>query len=139
MKLKLTRLYQTPINNPKQTEGELYVIDNDQIIYECKTLELPWRENQRRVSCIPSGNYKAVKHISPKFGRTFWIKDVPNRSEILIHSGNYNSHTLGCPLVGQTLTDINGDGLRDVTNSRFTMNELLELLPSEFEILVMWR
>lgn len=139
MRLKIVRLYQTPIGDPKQTEGELYVHNNDnQIIYDCKTLELPWRDNQRRISCIPSGTYKAVKHHSPRFGRSFWVKDVPGRSEILIHSGNYNHHTLGCPLVGQTLTDINGDGLRDVTNSRKTINELWDILPDEFEIDILW-
>lgn len=138
MKLELRRLYQTPIGAPKQTEGELYVIKDGGIIYDCKTLELPWRDNKRRISCVVSGTYKVVKHTSPKFGKSFWIQDVPNRSEILIHSGNYNYNTKGCPLVGQTLTDINGDGLRDVTNSRKTIDELWDILPDEFEIDILW-
>lgn len=138
MKLEIRRLYQTPIGAPEQTEGEIYVIKDNGVIYNCKVLELPWKDNQRRVSCIPSGKYKAIKHISPSFGRSFWIKDVPGRSEILIHAGNYNYNTLGCPLVGKKLTDINGDGLRDVTSSRDTIDELWNVLSNEFEVEVIW-
>ena len=139
MKVEITRLYQTPIEDPKQTEGELYIVKNNAIIYDCKTLELPWLYNQRRISCIIAGTYTAIKHISPSFGRSFWIKDVPDRSEILIHAGNYHTHTLGCPLVGKTLTDINGDGLRDVTSSRNTINELWDILPNQFDVEIKWR
>ena len=140
MKLQIVRLYQTPIDDPKQTESDWYVInDNHRVIYECVGLELPWRENKRRVSCIPDGTYKAIKHNSPTFGKSFWIKDVHERSEILIHVGNYNKDTLGCLLPGQERIDINKDGLMDVTNSRNTMNDLYDILPNEFEVEILWR
>ena len=64
--------------------------------------------------------------------------DVPNRSYILIHSGNYNKHTLGCILVGATLSDINGDGYRDTTNSKETLNKLNEILPDYFKLTIKW-
>ena len=71
--------------------------------FMCKTLELPWRENQRSISCIPSGEYKVVIRQSPKYGSVYWVTKVPNRSWILIHAGNwsgdtnkgFNSHTKG--------------------------------------------
>lgn len=80
----------------------------------CDGLEPPWRANARRVSCIPTGRYPlrlrdwgswhdaALK----KFGEPFHkgmieICDVPHRSDILIHWGNYPDDTLGCLLVGQ--------------------------------------
>lgn len=77
--------------------------------WTCHTLELPWRNNRRRMSCIPAGIYRAVDHVSPRFGRTYWLQQVPDRSEILIHAGNlagdtsrgYRTDVEGCILVGE--------------------------------------
>lgn len=79
---------------------------NDKIRYY--TLEPPWRNNEKGVSCIPEGEYKAVWHHSPKYGWCYLITGVPNRSFILVHPGNfggdvfkgYRTHTKGCILVG---------------------------------------
>ena len=127
------------IDNGKQTNGVLYVVDEDKILFECYTLELPWKDNQRRVSCIPEGEYKAIKHHSPKFGNSVWIQDVPNRSEILIHPANYVRQLLGCIAVGSDLKDIDSDGLEDTTNSRNTMDKLLSYLPKSFDIQIKYR
>jgi hypothetical protein len=127
------------IDNGKQTNGVLYVEKDNKILFECFTLELPWKDNQRRISCIPEGTYKAIKHRSPKFGESVWIQNVPNRSEILIHPANYVRQLLGCIAVGDSLRDIDGDGLDDVTNSRNTMNKILDLLPNSFEVVVEYR
>jgi len=64
------------------------------------TLEDKWRENEKMVSCIPTGVYRCVAHTSPKFGKCFKVLDVPNRSEILIHAGNTHKDTHGCILLG---------------------------------------
>jgi len=131
--------------NDKQTKGELELYSPEELIFVCKTLELPWRDNQKNISRIPSDGYNAVKHESPKFGECVWIKGVPNRSEILIHKGNFAgsvnprtgiSDIKGCILVGKDFIDIDGDGLLDITNSVDTMNDLLELLDDEFQVLV---
>ena len=135
MYIKLTRTYQ----DDYQTQGELEVIKDNNILFTCKTLELPWRDNQRRISRIPSGIYPVLKHISPRFGDTLWIHDVPNRSEILIHRGNYHRDTLGCILVGEKLIDIDGDGHKDVTNSRVTMNWLFDIVLDELAIEIIER
>ena len=127
------------IDNGKQTNGVLYVVDEDKILFECFTLELPWKDNQRRVSCIPEGEYKAIKHHSPKFGNSVWIQDVPNRSEILIHPANYVRQLLGCIAVGSDLKDIDSDGLEDTTNSRNTMDKLLSFLPKSFDVQIKYR
>jgi hypothetical protein len=127
------------IDNGKQTNGVLYVEKDNKILFECFTLELPWKDNERRISCIPEGTYKAVKHRSPKFGNSVWIQNVPNRSEILIHPANYVRQLLGCIAVGKDLRDIDGDDLEDTTASRNTMNELLGLLPNSFEVVVEYR
>jgi len=116
-------------HDDKQTKGQLFLLgENDKIIAKWDSLELPWLNNQRRISCIPLGTYKCKKHRSPKFGRTLWVQDVPNRSEILIHSGNYHTQILGCILIGKDLKDINKDGYLDVTRSRVAMKELMDSL-----------
>jgi hypothetical protein len=98
------------------------------------TLELAWKNNNRKVSCIPKGKYKVRKRTSAKYGEHFHILDVKNRDFILIHFGNYHTDILGCILPGKGLADINKDGRLDVTGSRQAMKELLSTLPKEFEL-----
>ena len=46
-------------SEPKQTIGVFYLLGtNDSVIAKWDCLELPWLDNQRRVSCIPTGTYK---------------------------------------------------------------------------------
>lgn len=82
------------------------------------TLENPWKDNQRNISCIPAGEYTAVKHTSPKFGDTYHINNVPGRSEIIFHAGNTTSDTAGCVLLGLGFGGNNKSGMRVITNSR---------------------
>lgn len=121
----------------KQTEGLLSIISVDcTVIFSCFTLELPDLHNQFQISNIPEGVYTVVKRWSKKYGHHFHVLDVENRTLILIHNGNFFYQTKGCILVGDKLTDINKDGLVDVTNSVNTMKKLNDLLPSEFEFVI---
>jgi len=125
MKLELNRCQ----TDDKQTLGELYLLsDNEAVLNKWMTLELPDMNNTRYISRIPAGTYNAVIHNSPRFGKTLWIQDVPNRSEILIHQGNYHTQIKGCILIGQNHIDINNDGLKDVTSSRKSMAKLMSQL-----------
>lgn len=54
----------------------------------CGTIELPWRNNLRMVSCIPEGRYRLFRHHFPKHDDQLGIANVPNREAILIHPGN---------------------------------------------------
>lgn len=134
MKAKLYRVFK----DKKQTLGELQVGGASFF-----TLELPdlnndgIKNNEVRKSCIPSGTYRVTRHNSPKFGRTFWVKDVPGRSAILIHPGNYYYHTLGCILVGTDQRDLNKDGLIDNVSSKKAMRALLEFDITELEIVTL--
>lgn len=114
----------------------LGILDIPEAGFNCKTLELPWLNNQQYISCIPTGTYQGRKHNSPKFGETIHILNVPDRSEILIHKGNYNKDTLGCILLGRKHSDIDGDGVRDVTSSAATMREFLSLIPHDVTIII---
>lgn len=108
------------------TRGILFFED-----FNCQTLELPWRENQRNVSCIPAGDYKVKVRISPRYGQVYWITEVKNRSFILIHSGNwagdvkkgYKTHVNGCILLGQKRGLLQGQWA--VLNSRITVKRFI--------------
>lgn len=94
------------------TFGEV-TLPNGLVLY---TGELPWRDNRPRVSCVPEGVYECQWILSPRFGRTFQILDVPGRSHVLIHSGNwcgdtsngYKSHVLGCVILGKLSGTLHG-------------------------------
>ena len=79
MELELNREYL-----PKGTNGEL-LLNGDKL---CSTIELPWKNNQRQVSCIPEGRYELKKRYTPRFGKHFILLNVPNRSYILLHAAN---------------------------------------------------
>lgn len=79
--------------------------------FRCFTGELPPRDNQRGLSCIPEGEYDVRIVKSPHFGRIYGLFGVPGRTHVLMHSGNfsgdvqkgYQSHVEGCILLGSKL------------------------------------
>jgi len=84
----------------ESTIGELF-LNGERI---CDTLENPWVDNQRNVSCIPEGVYP-VRLRLPRESATrdylhLLVQEVPNRDFILVHRGNFPSQTQGCLLVG---------------------------------------
>ena len=113
----------------KKTLGDLTLRESGinkagSVILMLKTLELPWKDNKPGISCIPTGEYLAKVHAAPKFEWCLWLQNVPGRSEILIHSGNYTSQILGCILPGIIHDDINNDGITDVKHSGVAMEAL---------------
>lgn len=77
------------------------------------TLERPWTGNKassagKPGSCIPAGTYTCVRVQSPKFGNTFEVTDVDDRSHILFHKGNLSADSHGCILVGEQYEPLNG-------------------------------
>jgi hypothetical protein len=54
----------------------------------CNTIELPWKNNETKVSCIPEGKYFIKKRYSKKFQWHIEVVDVQNRSLILFHPAN---------------------------------------------------
>lgn len=130
-----------------QTEGELKIYEEElgELLFSCKTLELPYRDNERNVSCIPEGVYRVVYRYSKKYKHHLHITGVDGRSLILIHHGNYvgspNPKTglpdiRGCVLVGKDHVDITGDGIKEVTSSKVTMRKLMEIAPKGFTLKV---
>lgn len=89
-------------------DGTFGVLLNGNDIPFTLTLERAWQDNKKGISCIPPGEYICSRVASPKFGNTFEVKDVPNRSEILFHKGNLFDDTHGCILVGEQFESLNG-------------------------------
>ena len=80
--------------------GTFGVLVEDSIPFAL-TLEPPWLDNKKNISCIPGGDYECEGINSPRFGYTFEVKDVPDRTHIVFHCGNYSIDTKGCILVGE--------------------------------------
>lgn len=86
------------VYNSSCTLGTLYV-DNKEI---CKTLELPYRDNQNDISSIPAGVYKGNLRYDKDDKWRIQLVDVPNRTGVQIHIGNVPKSTIGCILVGKS-------------------------------------
>ena len=74
----------------------------------CESIELPWRNNKRSISCIPEGRYLLVKRQHTKHGLQLALSIVPNREAILIHPANFALRELqGCIA---PVSKVTGDG-----------------------------
>lgn len=81
-----------------------------------RSMELPWRNNERQRSCIPTGAYKCEWKKSPKFGWCYHVLGVRSRGDILIHAGNlagdtvlgFRTHSHGCILPAARIGKIDG-------------------------------
>ena len=100
MVLELSRTY-----FPDGTNGKLECEGK----FICYTIELPWKNNETKVSCIPDGKYFIKKRYSRKFKWHLEVIDVKNRKFILFHPANNALKELnGCIA---PVTKISGPGL----------------------------
>lgn len=112
------------------TFGMLIADDGEQL---CFTAELPWKDNQHEISCIPNGTYPVIKWSSPKVPKGFRIENVPNRDLIDIHCGNNPlTDSLGCIIVGTSMQV----GQNAVLNSHVAMDLLYSKLSDSFELVI---
>jgi hypothetical protein len=121
MKLEVRRAIETT----KSIIGELFV-DGQR---ECWTLE-PSRTNPVHPGhpAIPAGEYPVYLTFSPHFQIvTPEVMNVPGRSDIRIHPGNFPKDSLGCTLVGEE------KGIDQVFRSRDAFGKLMILLKSTLD------
>jgi hypothetical protein len=84
----------------------------------CLTIELPWKSNETKVSCIPEGKYLIKKRYSKKFQWHLEVLDVKNRSLILFHPANNALQELnGCIA---PVTKFSGPGLGLMSRKAFS-------------------
>lgn len=94
--------------------------------FTLRTIELPWKENRRRESCIPPGKYRCTfleASASGRYRRVYHVTDVPNRDGILIHPANRASELLGCIAPGMDEGTIGGE--RAVVSSRLALERFV--------------
>ena len=115
------------------SEDATYGVFRDNGVPFAVTLELPWIDNITNKSCIPSGSYTCKRIVSAKFGDVFEICNVPNRSHVLIHKGNYTRDIQGCIIVAEKFSHIDKDGIMDVGESTEGFNEFMDKLKGEDE------
>lgn len=125
--------------NENKTLAECFVTKmrggNLDVLLEYKHIELPWKNNERNISCIPANIYSAVAINRWSNGKyAIWILEVPNRSEILIHQGKFVKHLLGCKAPGENFADLDNDGIIDINGSDKVMKELEKIIPVGLEI-----
>ena len=113
------------------------------------SLELPDRNNERNYSCIPKGEYTCALRFSPHFKRvTFHLKDVEDRTYILIHGANFagdvkkglQSHLNGCIALGKGAGKIKnkfGKFQNAVLTSRAAIREFMNVMENkEFKLII---
>ena len=99
----------------------------------CMIGEPPWRKNIANKSCIPTGTYTVnylPKSASGKYRDVYHLQNVPNRSGVLIHCGNFmgnsdlgfKTHSLACLLPGLRAGRLQGQ--RAVLASRSALKKI---------------
>ena len=151
MKITLTRKWQ----NDKATTGELVLFDDDKKeLFRCFVLENARIGSKRNADlAVPFGSYRMRRHFSPKFNPTLDkilgfsgeklmciyndALNVPASAAVLLHWGNTEADTLGCPLLGRVLNE----SKTAISQSRSACKEFYNLLLNnnlksvEFEII----
>ena len=79
MELELIRTY-----FPNGTNGEFF-FNGTRV---CSSIELAWKNNQNKISCIPEGRYELRKRYTAERGWHLILVNVPGRQLILIHAAN---------------------------------------------------
>lgn len=119
MELELIRTYHARGTNGVILYNQLPV---------CYSIELPWKENKIKQSCIPEGRYEVLKRNSQKFSRHLLFRGVKDRSFILMHPANDALQELkGC--IAPVL-ELTGEGKRNY--SRLALKKLLTLVEESF-------
>lgn len=97
------------------------------------TVERPWKNNAKGISCIPAGIYKVRRTWSPRFKRRmFLVLDTSPREGIRIHAANLPTQLEGC--IGLGLRQGWIDGKKAVLVSLPAIRQFEAEMPDEFEL-----
>ena len=122
MELILIRTY-----FPGGTNGSIQLASDPTII--CYTIELPWKNNQHGISCIPEKRYAVKMRFTQKRQWHMILQGVQDRSLILIHPANDAMKELqGCIA---PVTIITGEGKGSASRPAF--EKLKQLISATLE------
>lgn len=121
-----------------QCMGKVTVEVLGEVVFESESIERGDNDNRARESCFPEGIYPIVLEYSHRFKKDLWeIYNVVGRSECKFHAANFSRQLNGCVALGDKRIDIDGDGEKDVTNSRETMSKFHKSLEGfKFALLI---
>lgn len=108
--------------------GTIGVLKLDKRVF-CMTLESADRLNKSNISSIPTQQYICVRSMSPRFGETFTILDIPDRSNVLFHPLNVVEETEGCIGLGEYVSKLRGQ--RAILNSGKTFKRFMQEMIGE--------
>jgi len=122
--------------------GKLEISGHDEIL---ATVEKPWRNNKRFISCLPAGKYRLVPFSSPKYGDVLCIvsddgsvvmyeSEGCDRYACLFHVANYARNVKGCVGIGQHHHN------NMVTNSKKSLEKLFSMVnpQEEHSLIIQW-
>jgi len=92
------------------------------------TLEPPDKGNEENVSCIPEGHYVCKRDDTGRY-KYFQVTDVPNRTDIEFHEGNWVRNTKGCILLGQRFAQLSDKPY--ISSSRLACKDFMDALEGE--------
>ena len=107
-----------------------------------RTIELPWRNNERRVSCIPAGGPYLLRVRQPWESERFdyphiLVMDVPGREAILFHGANWARQLLGCTAPGLTAA-MDGE-IPGVSSSRAAVRKIVKAVAAgDDDLYITW-
>lgn len=118
-----------------------------------KTLELPWKDNQRKISCIKEGLYTVTysppvladdpnTEVDESGGRHprpyahYIVYNVPGRSGILIHKGYNPAWSQGCILVSGRFANLQSDSPTLEVDGGKKLAWMVDNLPRTFKLLI---
>lgn len=116
------------------------------------SLELPWRDNEPDLSCVPEGVYHASLVDSPRFKRmVYLLQGVPGRTRCEVHPANWAGDTTlgwhsdleGCTTMGISVGELTPEGKAPqlaVLNSDVAIDQLLQATGgADIEIEYRWK
>lgn len=115
----------------------LITLEDGTLIY---SLELPWKNNEKNVSCVPPGVYQLIPYTSHKHDSTWYLQnadldvggDGAHRSFCEIHSANWASQLEGCIALGlddkPMYNPAEGEIVPAVEQSRLAINRIKNVL-----------
>ncbi|MFD1316185.1 DUF5675 family protein [Namhaeicola litoreus] len=115
MFLELFRVY-----DEKGVNGTLFL--NGKML--CHTIELPWKQNQVGISCIPEGTYDLSIRYTKKFGFHLRILNVFGRTNILIHPANNALKELKGCIAPVSILKAPGEGLFSIKATSILMHHI---------------
>lgn len=79
---------------------------------------------------VPEGEFQCVRGVHQLVGmthsfETFEVTGVPGHTGLLFHAGNFNSNSIGCILVGETIEKLGG--VLMVTNSKIALEKFMDI------------